>query len=354
MCDQVQGHFFGRPDDFAAISALLQAGTSLPQHLLRIQKQKRTLLLVDDEPNIVSALKRLLRRDNYQILTAHSGEEGMQVLAANDVDVIVSDQRMPGMIGADFLRAAKGLYPDTIRIMLSGYTELQSVTDAVNEGAIYKFLTKPWDDEQLRGHIADAFRLKEIADDNERLNLELRTANQELALANRRMEDLLRQKQQQISNNELSLEAGARAAAIRAAAGDRPGRRRHGGLHQRGGRARLRRQRPGAGARGARRAARPVRRRPGRSRRHLAHPRPGALPGRGARAGRPVAFARQLDYPQSLSGAGMNTEAMIDIANAAEGMILARQLLDDAGGHVAAARQRADPGQPGLAAAGAA
>ncbi|UUZ51987.1 response regulator [Massilia sp. B-10] len=205
MCDQVQGHFFGRPDDFAAISALLQAGTSLPQHLLRIQKQKRTLLLVDDEPNIVSALKRLLRRDNYQILTAHSGEEGMQVLAANDVDVIVSDQRMPGMIGADFLRAAKGLYPDTIRIMLSGYTELQSVTDAVNEGAIYKFLTKPWDDEQLRGHIADAFRLKEIADDNERLNLELRTANQELALANRRMEDLLRQKQQQISNNELSL-----------------------------------------------------------------------------------------------------------------------------------------------------
>jgi len=129
----------------------------------------------------------------------------LQVLASHEVDVIVSDQRMPGMIGADFLRAAKGLYPDTIRIMLSGYTELQSVTDAVNEGAIYKFLTKPWDDEQLRGHIADAFRLKEIADDNERLNLELRTANQELALANRRMEDVLRQKQQQISNNEISL-----------------------------------------------------------------------------------------------------------------------------------------------------
>jgi nitrogen fixation/metabolism regulation signal transduction histidine kinase len=89
--------------------------------------------------------------------------------------------------------------------MLSGYTELQSVTDAVNEGAIYKFLTKPWDDEQLRGHIAEAFRLKEIADDNERLNIELRTANLELASTNRRMQELLSQKQQQITRDEISL-----------------------------------------------------------------------------------------------------------------------------------------------------
>jgi PAS domain-containing protein len=89
--------------------------------------------------------------------------------------------------------------------MLSGYTELQSVTDAVNEGAIYKFLTKPWEDEQLRGHIAEAFRLKEIADDNERLNLEVRTANQELASANRRMEQLLLEKQRLISLGEISL-----------------------------------------------------------------------------------------------------------------------------------------------------
>lgn len=205
MCDQIQGYFFGAPCSRAEIGALMAARHSLPAHLLRIQKQARTLLLVDDEQNIVSALKRLLRRDGYQILSAYSGQEGLEVLAANAVDVIVSDQRMPGMIGADFLRAAKDLYPDTIRIMLSGYTELQSVTDAVNEGAIFKFLTKPWDDEQLRHHIAEAFRLKEIADDNERLNLELRTANQELATANRRMEELLRQKQQQITRDEISL-----------------------------------------------------------------------------------------------------------------------------------------------------
>lgn len=165
----------------------------------------RTLLLVDDEPNIVSALRRLLRRDQYEIRSANSGLEGLEVLAAHQVDVIVSDQRMPGMLGADFLRAAKELYPHTIRIMLSGYTELQSVTDAVNEGAIYKFLTKPWDDEQLRGHVAEAFRIKEIADDNERLNRELRTVNQQLASTNSKLAELVQQKQQQINLDEINL-----------------------------------------------------------------------------------------------------------------------------------------------------
>ncbi|MBA5636025.1 EAL domain-containing protein [Duganella sp. LX20W] len=205
MCDLVQGHFFAPPVTAEALLAMRAEGRALPPHLLRIQKQKRSLLLVDDEQNIVSALKRLLRRDDYQIYTANSGQEGLDVLAQHAVDVIVSDQRMPGMLGADFLRKAKLLYPDTIRIMLSGYTELQSVTDAVNEGAIYKFLTKPWEDELLRGHIAQAFQLKEIADDNARLHLEVRTANHELAAANRRMEELLLLKQRQISRDEISL-----------------------------------------------------------------------------------------------------------------------------------------------------
>lgn len=168
-------------------------------------KPQRRLLLVDDEPNILHALKRLLRRDHYEIFTANDGTEGLAILAQHPVDVILSDQRMPGMLGADFLRKAKLQYPDTIRIMLSGYTELQSVTDAVNESAIYKFLTKPWDDEQLRGHIAEAFRVKEIADDNLRLHQQVQTANLELAAANRRMEAMLLENQRQISRDEISL-----------------------------------------------------------------------------------------------------------------------------------------------------
>jgi CheY-like chemotaxis protein len=171
----------------------------------RAAASPRTLLLVDDEPNILASLKRLLRRDGYHILTAGSGQEGLDVLDSHAVDVIVSDQRMPGMLGADFLRKAKLLCPQTIRIMLSGYTELQAVTDAVNEGAIFKFLTKPWDDHQLREHIAEAFRLKGIDDDNVRLNAQLRDANQALAAANAAMQALVHQQQHQIHRDEVSL-----------------------------------------------------------------------------------------------------------------------------------------------------
>lgn len=205
LCDLVQGDFYAPPLAPAQVGALLRDDRRLPPHLLRAQHKRRCLLLVDDEANILSALKRLLRPDGYHILTAGSGEQGLELLAQQPVDVIISDQRMPGLSGADFLRQARSLRPDTIRIMLSGYTELQSVTDAVNEGAIYKFLTKPWDDAQLRAHLAEAFRLKEIADDNARLHMEVRTANHELASANRRMEQMLHQMQRQIDRDEISL-----------------------------------------------------------------------------------------------------------------------------------------------------
>ena len=206
VCDEIQGAFYSAPMPSGGVPALLSEGRRLPKHMLRIQRPQRTLLLVDDEPNILAALKRLLRRDGYEILAAGSGKEGLELLARHEVDVIVSDQRMPSMTGVEFLRTAKGICPDTVRIVLSGYTELQSVTDAVNEGAIYKFLTKPWEDRLLREHIEEAFRHKEMADENRRLNLEVRTANQELAAANRQMEEILQQKQQQIKHNEISLD----------------------------------------------------------------------------------------------------------------------------------------------------
>lgn len=206
MCDEIQGFFYCRPLPASEVEAFLVQKKALPEHLLRLHKPQRTLLLVDDEANILAALKRLFRQDGYRILTAGGGQEGLEVLEKNEVDVIVSDQRMPGMMGVEFLRLAKNICPDTVRIVLSGYTELQSVTDAVNEGAIYKFLTKPWEDQLLRQHIAEAFRHKEMADENQRLGLEIRTANQELAAANRKMEGMLQQKQEQITRNEVSLD----------------------------------------------------------------------------------------------------------------------------------------------------
>jgi response regulator RpfG family c-di-GMP phosphodiesterase len=161
----------------------------------------RTLLLVDDEPNIVSALKRTLRRDGYSILTANSAEEGLKLLADNKVGVIISDQRMPQMTGVDFLRKVKALYPKTLRIVLSGYTELESVTSAINEGAIYKFLTKPWDDEQLRENIREAYQRYEMEQENLRLTRELQCANDKLSLLNLNLEQQVADKAREIVHN---------------------------------------------------------------------------------------------------------------------------------------------------------
>ncbi|MCQ1550109.1 MAG: response regulator [Candidatus Accumulibacter phosphatis] len=161
--------------------------------------RKRTILLVDDEENILTALRRVLRREGYQILTANSGRDGLEQLGSHAVDVIVSDQRMPGMSGVEFLRQARASRPETVRIVLSGYTELQSITDAINEGAIYKFMTKPWDDEQIRANIAEAFHHKELADENRRLT-------EELAVANRELQALLAEKQRRLELDEVSLD----------------------------------------------------------------------------------------------------------------------------------------------------
>ena len=120
---------------------------------------QRTLLLVDDEENIRRSLVRVLRRDGYHILQAAGGQEGLTILQEHpDVGVIISDQRMPEMTGTEFLSRVREACPDTVRIVLSGYTDLNTVTDAINEGAVYKFLTKPWEDDLLRANVEEAFR----------------------------------------------------------------------------------------------------------------------------------------------------------------------------------------------------
>jgi len=150
--------------------------------------------LVDDEENVVSSLKRLLRRDGYRIIQANSGKEGLEMLASNSVGVIISDQRMPGMTGVEFLSQVKEEYPDTVRIVLSGYTELNSVTDAINRGAIYKFLTKPWDDDLLRNNVEEAFHRYEMEQENVRLSTELQNANAELQRINHQLAQRVEEK----------------------------------------------------------------------------------------------------------------------------------------------------------------
>ncbi len=187
QCDQMQGYWFSAAVPAAAIEAMLREGRQIDPALLDRRARQPTLLLVDDEENIVAALRRLLRAEGWLVLGATSAEQALQLMARHEVDVILSDQRMPGMTGVELLRRARVLYPDTVRLVLSGYTDLQSVTDAINEGAIYKFLAKPWDDAQLRDHLREAFAAKETADQSRRLHQELQSANRDLAELNRQL-----------------------------------------------------------------------------------------------------------------------------------------------------------------------
>ena len=118
-----------------------------------------TILFVDDEVNILKALKRLTRHEPWTVLCASRGAEALETLERSPAQVVVSDQRMPEMSGVDMLQAVRDRYPDVVRMMLTGYTEMNVAVDAINRGEIYRLITKPWNDEELRMQIRDAFRI---------------------------------------------------------------------------------------------------------------------------------------------------------------------------------------------------
>jgi FixJ family two-component response regulator len=155
------------------------------------QVKSQHLLLVDDEENVLNALVRVLRRDGYTLYIAKSVNQAFEILANNPIEVVLSDQRMPEKNGTVFLSEVKRSYPNTVRLMLSGYTEVGAVTEAINEGAIYKFLTKPWDDGQLRANIREAFHRFEIEAQNQRLHHEIEKVNADLLQLNHVLEQEL-------------------------------------------------------------------------------------------------------------------------------------------------------------------
>ena len=157
-CDEIQGFHFSRALPPAQLAELVLANRAQPDEPQQVDDRVQTLLIVDDDPTVLTALHRLFRRDGYRVLTASSPAEGFELLALYRVHVILCDQRMPVMSGTEFLSKVKEMYPETIRIILSGYTGVDSVLDSINRGAIYRFYTKPWDDQQLRDNIRLAFR----------------------------------------------------------------------------------------------------------------------------------------------------------------------------------------------------
>lgn len=119
--------------------------------------EKRTVLFVDDEEKLLRSLKRGLMDEPYETLFANSGKEAIEILKDNEVHVLVTDMRMPEMNGLDLLRIVKNEYPHIVRMVLSGYTQVSTLLTAINQGEVYKFITKPWKlDEEFKPAIRQA------------------------------------------------------------------------------------------------------------------------------------------------------------------------------------------------------
>jgi len=131
--------------------------------------EKSKLLLVDDEPNLTSALVRSLDRTQFEIFTADSAQQGLMILAGNDIDVVVSDERMPGMTGSQFLTEVRKQWPNTIRMILSGQADLEAAVRAINEGEVYRFLLKPCHPKELQMTILQGLQHKKLVEQSRKL-----------------------------------------------------------------------------------------------------------------------------------------------------------------------------------------
>lgn len=171
-----------------------------------MKEGRHTVLFVDDEESILNSLRRLLRKEPYDILTASSGKEGLAVLAGQEVQLVVSDQRMPEMSGIEFLTEVKKNHPDTIRIILSGYTQVNSVMEAVNTGHVYKYLLKPWDNQQLMLELRQALEYYELQQANKRLDRQVVEQNRKLKEMNENLENLVRQRTRKLEMQNRALE----------------------------------------------------------------------------------------------------------------------------------------------------
>jgi diguanylate cyclase (GGDEF)-like protein len=156
QCDVAQGYMISPPMPADEATTFLR--NYQPPAMTSEQEGTPTLLLVDDDANVLASLTRLLRRENYHILTAGNSDEALVLLAQHDVGVLIVDQRMPGMGGTELLARVRTIHPRTVRMVLSGYTAIDSLTQAINRGEIFRFFTKPWDDAELLHAVREAFR----------------------------------------------------------------------------------------------------------------------------------------------------------------------------------------------------
>ena len=171
-------------------------------------KYKHRLLFVDDEESITKALNRIFRKEGYEIQTALSGQEGLDVLKEDKKPffLIISDQRMPGMTGAQFLEKAKKILPNAMRILLTGYSDMDAIVDAINKGEIHRYLTKPWNDDNLLIQIRQTLEQYELIVENKRLLVLTRKQNIELNELNKHLEQKVEERSREIIKKNKELE----------------------------------------------------------------------------------------------------------------------------------------------------
>lgn len=169
---------------------------------------KHLLLFVDDEENILHALRRIFRKEPYEILTAVSAIEGLNLIASEPVSLIVSDHRMPEMEGTEFLAKVRERNPDIMRIMLTGYTDMKAAVEAINQSQVYRYISKPWNDDDLRLTVREALRHYDLVQSNRNLNELVKEQNKELYDINRSLESKVRERTKALEMKNLELEAG--------------------------------------------------------------------------------------------------------------------------------------------------
>lgn len=144
-----------------------------------MEEKKINVLYIDDEPNNITSFRAAFRR-TFNIYSAESAEEGRNILEIEPIEVILSDQRMPKMTGIEFFQSILTTHPDPIRILITGYTDINAVIDAINIGQVYKYLTKPWIEHEVKSSILNAFELFELRKQNRELTEKLMEANKKL------------------------------------------------------------------------------------------------------------------------------------------------------------------------------
>jgi putative nucleotidyltransferase with HDIG domain len=162
-------------------------------------RHEHTVLFVDDEVNILKAIQRLFRNEDMNVVCASRGSEALELLEKLPAQAVVTDQRMPEMSGVDLLSHVRERYPDVVRMMLTGYTEMNIAVEAINRGEIYRLITKPWNDDELRATIRQAFEQSDLKEEIKRLNQITREQNFKLQDMNRNLEGKVRDRTKQLA-----------------------------------------------------------------------------------------------------------------------------------------------------------